>query len=365
MSTSTDWERYGLDPAYEGMPVAGEAPFPLVMFSPGWSNAYYSSLFASTRLASHGFVVAALGHYADGAYSWEPWPALHVALMNRPRDISFALSAILAMNGEAGGLLSGAIRADQVAAAGHSVGGYGALVLAGGDDLVCDRPVNEPRGLPIPPETCVASLPDPRIRATVTFDGSSQILWFPELARVSVPAMVIGQPWENVGAWHAREHAAITAQPNYRVDVSQALHPSFTTFCQNARVLGDLGALTPAQVAARLGQPWCTTALPSLEVQRLATKYAIAFLKTQLAGEQGYQHILTPGWAITSEQNIEFFVTERTNAHATEENLPCNVPTCPSFGYFVNQPGSQRAQAERDPAQLTPAIEIPYRDAGQ
>jgi hypothetical protein len=362
MSRSSNWERYGLDRAYEGLPVAADKPFPLVMYSPGWTNPYFSGLFASTRLASHGFVVAALTHYADGAYSWDPWPAIHVALVNRPRDVSFALSAVLAMNDNQGGLLSSAIRADQVAAAGHSLGGYAALVLAGGDDLVCDRPVNEPRGLPIPPETCIASQPDPRIKATVSFDGSSQILWFHELAQVSVPAIVIGQPWENVGAWHAREHAAISAEPNYRVDVNRALHPSFTTFCENARVLGDVGALTPTQVSNRLSQPWCTSALPAPEVQRLATKYAIAFLKTHLSGEVGYQRLLTAGWAITAEQNIEFFVTERTNAHATEENLPCMVATCPTFGYFPNQAGSRREQAERDPAQLTRAIELPYRD---
>ena len=365
MSRSSQWERYGLDRAYEGVPVAGDRPFPLLMYSPGWSSAYYSGLFASTRMASHGFVVAALTHYADGAYPWDPWPAIHVADVNRPRDISFALSTILAMNDARGTLLADAINPDQVAATGHSLGGYAALVLAGGDDSHCDRPVNEPRGLPIPPETCIGTVPDPRIKATVTFDGSSQILWFPELARITTPAMVVGQAWETVGAWHAREHAAIAAQPNYRVDVGGALHPSFTTFCENARVLGDVGALTPAQVAARLSQPWCTTALPAPEVQRLATKYAIAFLKTHLAGETGYQHILTPGWAITAEQNVEFFVTEKTNAHATSENLPCMVPTCPTFGYFPNQAGSQREQAERDPARLTPAIELPYRDDGQ
>ena len=94
MSRSSQWERYGLDRAYEGVPVAGDRPFPLLMYSPGWGNAYYSGLFASTRMASHGFVVAALTHYADGAYPWDPWPAIHVADVNRPRDISIGSGAL-------------------------------------------------------------------------------------------------------------------------------------------------------------------------------------------------------------------------------------------------------------------------------
>jgi hypothetical protein len=47
-------------------PVAGDKPFSVVMYSPGWTNPYFSGLFASTRLASHGFVVAMLTHYAYG-----------------------------------------------------------------------------------------------------------------------------------------------------------------------------------------------------------------------------------------------------------------------------------------------------------
>jgi predicted dienelactone hydrolase len=359
VSTSANWERYGLDAAYEGVPISRAAPFPLIVYSPGWMNPYWSGLFTATRLASHGFVVAALTHWADGAYQWEPFHALHVANVNRPRDVSFALSDLLSRSGAAAGLLSGAIRPDQVAAMGHSLGGYAALVLAGGDDLVCDRPSNEPFGRPIPPETCIASHPDPRIKAIVTFDGSSQILWFPEMGRINVPAMVVGQEWENIGSWHARVHTAIASEPNYRVDVQGALHPSFTTNCENARVLFDLGVINGTQLENRLRQPWCTTALPAMETQRLATKYAIAFLKTNLAREPGYQHILTPGWALTAETHIEFFVTEKTNANVTVENLPCLSGSCPAFRYFPNQPGSRHERAEergeRDPAEITGA----------
>lgn len=357
VTNSSNWERYGIDRAYEAPAPSADGPFPLVMFSPGWGNTYFANLYTGVRAASHGFVIALLGHYGDGVASWDPWDELHVALVNRPRDVSFALTALLARNATHGDPLAGTMRPDEVAAAGHSLGGYAALVLAGGDDLVCDRAVNgDPRGIPVPPSTCIASSPDPRIKATVTFDGSSQILWFRELARITTPAMVVGQGWENVGAWHAREHAAIAATPNYRVDLDRALHPSFTTFCESAHVLRDVGVITATQLANRLGRPQCTTALPAPETQRLATKYLVAFLKTQLVGETGYQHLLTPGWALTSEPEVEFFVTERTNAHATYENLPCLVPTCPTFGYFTDQPGSDRAEADRDLADL-PGIE--------
>jgi predicted dienelactone hydrolase len=358
VSTSANWERYGLDAAYEGVPVSRNAPFPLVMYSPGWTNPYFRGLFTGTRLASHGFVIAVLSHWADGAFAWEPFHALHLANVNRPRDVSFALTDLLSRSAAPAGLLSRAIRPDEVAAMGHSLGGYAALVLAGGDDLVCDRE-SDPFGRPIPPETCIPSPPDRRIKAIVTFDGSSQLLWFQEMGRINVPAMVVGQEWENTGSWHARAHAAIASEPNYRVDVQGALHPSFTTFCETARVLFDLGVINATQLGNQLRQPACTTALPAMETQRLATKYAIAFLKQNLARDSGYQHILTPGWALTAETHIEFFVTEKTNANVTVENEWCFSGSCPVFRYFPNQPGSkqERAQelAERDPAVITGA----------
>lgn len=78
-------------------------------------------------------------------------------------------------------------------------------------------------------------------------------------------------------------------------------------------------------------------------MQRLAAKYAIAFLKTQLAGETGYQQILTPGWALTMETDVEFFVTEPKNATSLGEDPP-------TFLYFLHQPGSRTERAEKDPS---------------
>jgi hypothetical protein len=71
------------------------------------------------------------------------------------------------------------------------------------------------------------------------------------------------------------------------------------------------------------------------EVHRLVLKYMLAFLTDD-------QRVLTPGHAITTEPNIEFFVTEKRNAKAIREDNPG------IFTYFMHQPGKAHAQAFKD-----------------
>ena len=61
----------------------------------------------------------------------------------------------------------------------------------------------------------------------------------------------------------------------------------------------------------------------------------IAFLKTELVGEPGYQEMLTRGWALTHETAVEFFETEKRNANSIYEEWP-DFST-----YFMHQPGSK------------------------
>ena len=37
----------------------------------------------------------------------------------------------------------------------------------------------------------------------------------------------------------------------------------------------------------------------------------VAFLKEALDGDSSYQYLLTPGWALRNEPDVEFFVRER------------------------------------------------------
>src|ERR1035437_188192 len=97
-------------------------------------------------------------------------------------------------------LLFHTIDSDRIAASGHSIGGYATYALAGGDKLVCDAlwPVVYGQDtLPYPPSTCVPTLPDDRIKTMISLDGSSQMMRYRELARISMPSLIMGETVEN------------------------------------------------------------------------------------------------------------------------------------------------------------------------
>jgi predicted dienelactone hydrolase len=64
--SSTDFEAYGVDPAYQEVAASKEGPFPLVVFSPGQPAPPLFYVHIGARLASHGFVVAIPYNYGEG-----------------------------------------------------------------------------------------------------------------------------------------------------------------------------------------------------------------------------------------------------------------------------------------------------------
>jgi Chlorophyllase enzyme len=107
-------------------PAAG--PLPLLMFAPGFMmcSGPYSSLLETW--ASAGYVVAAVNFPRTnchlGAAAYEP------DLVNQPRDVSYALTRLLALSAEPSDLFSGLIDRQEVGAAGQSDGGDTDAALA-------------------------------------------------------------------------------------------------------------------------------------------------------------------------------------------------------------------------------------------
>jgi predicted dienelactone hydrolase len=302
-------------------------------------------------------VVALLYHYGDAVWPYEVFDDLATASMNRPLDVSYALTKLLERNSTTGDALYKLMDPSKVAASGWSLGGYAAMALAGGDDLVCDKPIE--LGVPnVPQNTCVPTLVDPRIRAIVPLDGSTQLLYFDELARITVPTMGIGEEWSTLAAvnpppwesWQARLHAASQGHPAYRVDVQGADHGTFSNYCECVPIGFNHGIFDEETYKA-LSDYCGSIPISTTEAHRLVTKYMVAFLKTNLSDESGYQSVLTPGHALNSETKVEFFVTEKRNPNAVDEDWPGD------YMYFMHQPGSEQAKAMKDPAQ---ALAVPY-----
>jgi hypothetical protein len=161
-------------------------------------------------------------------------------------------------------------------------------------------------------------------------------------------------PWEPWESWQARQHAAFAGHPAYRVDLNRANHLTFSNMGECLLLMlqaPEVRVLIPDWYADLL--QWCydtyfVGGIPSSEAHRLVTQYMVAFLKTNLAGETGYQQMLTPGWAHTHEPDIEFFVTEKRNAQSIGEDWPSD------FVYFMHQPGSAQARGPKDPATMLP-----------
>ena len=355
-ASSTDFEAYGIDPAYQEVAASKDSPFPLVILSPGQGES--SSLFIQigTRLASHGFVVAIPTNYDEKIKITEemtPEPVYYPTMeeytfgiyANRVRDVQYLMTRLVADSQQSGSLLYGTVRPNQIAVAGHSVGGGAALALAGGDDQVCDMMGFDPNKFP--PEACDPLPPDPRVKAIVTIDGSNQFLYFAEMARIKIPSMVIAQEWNtlessNPGWGHAqaRQHAAIQSHPNYRVDLANANHFSFLNHCAIMQVLKDNGSVDDAALAGYLQMNCQPEPVSPEEFSDLTTQYMIAFLKTVLVGENGYQEMLATDYALENEPFIEFFETEQGSPDETVEDG--------YFSYFKHRPGTERATALKD-----------------
>ena len=121
-----------LDPAYEtdayrGIPASTKGPFPIVLFSHGYSAYPTMYAFLTTHLASWGFLVVAPDHYERGllaAVTGCVKPADDAKVLLAARDLAVATS------NDPTSLLAGTADGSKVAVVGHSAGAAAAVKTA-------------------------------------------------------------------------------------------------------------------------------------------------------------------------------------------------------------------------------------------
>ena len=196
----------------DAQPEPTDEPYPLVVFSHGYSLSpiVYSTLVE--HYASQGYVVLAPEHNEsfDGSLTgfWEE-------LIDRPVDIHRTIDYAEQL-AKSGAPLGGLIDLDNIAVVGHSYGGYTALAAAGARfdfdaykarcaALTADDPLNF-FCAPIPNESDMAmragldevpsglwpSFGDPRVKAAISLAGDAYPFDQRGLAALEVPIMAMG-----------------------------------------------------------------------------------------------------------------------------------------------------------------------------
>ncbi|QRK11916.1 hypothetical protein JQX13_18775 [Archangium violaceum] len=229
-------------------PLAADARFPIILFSPGagFSPTLYTSLME--ELASHGYVVVATSHtyttgaviFPDGRYApntEDPGGLFGTPFLDTTvADLRFVLSQVRALDaGDDSGRFTGKLDLERVGVFGHSIGGAAST-------LVCQK--------------------EPGVRACANIDGTFQGSW---KKGVDQPFLLV-HPQASEDGTH-RSFIEDRRARVYEVSVSRSAHLTFSDMplllelmkSYDTKVTADTletGTLEPAERAASITRAW-------------------------------------------------------------------------------------------------------------
>ena len=190
-----------------------DGTFPLILISHGWPGNRFLMSPLAENLASKGYVVVSIDHnestYQTFQVSDNYFATFGSTLVNRPLDQLFVLNTISALSEDDGSFLNGLVDTSQTGLIGYSMGGYGALITAGGgltQDAV-DLSFGAPHGvlgLHKSGSDTHNALPDPRIKTIVTFGpwGRNWNLWDTDgLSGIEIPILLIAGSMDDVSGY--------------------------------------------------------------------------------------------------------------------------------------------------------------------
>jgi predicted dienelactone hydrolase len=174
-------------------PATGAA-YPLVIVSHGYPGNRFLMSHLAENIASKGYVVASIDH-TDSTYRTQA--AFGSTLVNRSLDQLFVLDEMARLSEDEGSFLKGLVDAETAGIVGYSMGGYGAVITAGGG--VTETSVGYGWGAPhgtlgihqAGSDTHNA-LPDPRIKTAVAIGpwGMNTGFWDAEgLKGIQIPML--------------------------------------------------------------------------------------------------------------------------------------------------------------------------------
>jgi len=179
----------------DAAPAVSDTPYPLVLISHGYPGNRFLMSHLAENLASKGYVVASIDH-TDSTYRTQA--AFGSTLVNRSLDQLFVLEELAGRAAE-GAEFAGLYDAGNTGIIGYSMGGYGAIITAGGGvtQASVDYSWGGPHGtlgIHLAGSDTHNALPDPRVKTAVAIGpwGMNTGFWDAAgLAGVQIPMLYI------------------------------------------------------------------------------------------------------------------------------------------------------------------------------
>jgi predicted dienelactone hydrolase len=271
-------------------------PTPLVVISPGLRADRKFFSYLARHLTSHGLTVAALEHPDRTVSPNSLLPATE--FINRPKDISFLLDEFSKLNQQTGAL-QGKLNTEKVSIIGHSLGGYTALAVAGGElnlqqlRQAC-KGVNPLAQAPADWLQCGAAtlidskveLQDRRIKNAIALNPVvGQLFGENGLSKINIPVLVLASTEDAITPVLNHQLRPFTqlGDQKYLVTAIGGTHLSVGN--PNSQALTGLGVIKERR---------------GVEVQplrQLISGVSLAFINQLTPNAQIYQTFLTPAYA--------------------------------------------------------------------
>lgn len=193
------------------------APYPLIVFSHGYTGIRRQSTSYTSHLASHGYVVVSPDYPLTNMNA--PGGPRLSDVLNQPGDVSFLIDSFLGFSREAGHQFEGAIDEEAIGVTGHSLGGLTTLLATFGP------------------------LRDRRIKAALPIAGPACLVGADTYGTPTVPMLVMAGSEDLIVSWDSVRAAYDMAQPpRYLLAILGGNHLRFADLDSDDSGLGALEA---------------------------------------------------------------------------------------------------------------------------
>lgn len=276
-------------------PKKGSA-YPLVIMSHGYPGNRFLLSHLGENLASKGYVVASIDH-AESTY--DDQQKFGSTLVNRPLDQKSVLEEIARLSTKGGSFLSGLVDTSKTAVIGYSMGGYGAVITAGGGvtKAATEFAWGAPEGtleIHLAGSENHEQLIDPRIKAIVAFApwGMERGFWDEAgLAGVRKPIFFIAGSVDDVSGYENGVKKIFEQSVNadrYLLTFENANHNAAAPIPAPAESWSKVETLDFVPFDHYADPVWDTA-----RMNNIAQHFVTAFLGKELKGDAGMSPYLS------------------------------------------------------------------------